>query len=133
MVLGNFPANGPRLFRVIVPVNDIEKAESFYSSLLSIKGIRVSSGRHYFNCGGTILACYDPRADTDNFDLPPNPDNIYFSVPNLEGIFERAVKLNSEILDSINRRSLGEISFYMKDPFGNKLCFVDKDTVFTGD
>jgi hypothetical protein len=26
---------------------------------------RVSGGRHYFDCGGAILACYDALADGD--------------------------------------------------------------------
>lgn len=133
MALDDFPKISPRLFRVIVPVNDIDKAEEFYSNLLDIAGKRVSPGRHYFNCHGTILACFDPRADTDNFDLGPNPDHIYLSVENLQEVYDRAVKLKSEILDPIATRPWGEQSFYMKDPFGNKLCFVNNKTVFTGD
>ena len=26
----------------------------------------------------------------------------------------------------------GERAFYAKDPFGNKICFVDEKTLFTG-
>ena len=36
----------PKLFRVILPVNDIEKAQKFYTSLLNMEGKRVSPGRH---------------------------------------------------------------------------------------
>ena len=54
-----------RLYRIILPVKNIDKAENFYSRILNQKGIRVSPGRHYFNLGGTILACYDPKADGD--------------------------------------------------------------------
>ncbi len=133
MPLDDFPTHSPRLFRVIVPVNDIDKAEEFYTSLLAVSGKRVSPGRHYFNCHGTILACFDPRADTDNFDLSPNPDHIYLSVKDLDEVYDRAVKLGGEILDHIDMRPWGEQSFYMKDPFGNKLCFVNEKTVFTGD
>ena len=122
----------PKLFRVILPVTDIDRAEKFYSGLLSIKGKRVSSGRHYLDCDGTILACFDPRADTDKFDLGPNPDHIYFSVDDLEEVHSRALKLGCEILDPIGIRPWGERSFYLKDPFGNKLCFVDARTVFIG-
>ena len=50
----------PRLFRVILPVTDIEEAKKFYELVLGIAGERVSPGRHYFDCGGTVLACYDP-------------------------------------------------------------------------
>ncbi len=122
----------PRLFRVILPVNDIEKAQAFYTSLLGIEGKRVSPGRHYFECGGTILACFDPRRDGDNFDLPPNPDHIYFSVKNLNDAYRRAQALGAIILDEIGTRPWGETSFYLKDPFGNKICFVQEETVFTG-
>jgi catechol 2,3-dioxygenase-like lactoylglutathione lyase family enzyme len=55
----------PRLFRVILPVTDIEEAKKFYGLVLGMPGERVSPGRHYFDCGGTVLACYDPVADGD--------------------------------------------------------------------
>lgn len=126
------PRDVPRLFRVILPVTDIGRAEEFYSRLLGEAGRRVSPGRHYFDCGGTILACFDPRADTDPFDLGPNPDHLYFAVNDLEGAYARATELAAEILDPIGHRPWGERSFYLKDPFGNKLCFVDRSTVFTG-
>jgi catechol 2,3-dioxygenase-like lactoylglutathione lyase family enzyme len=54
-----------RLYRVILPVSDIERAAEFYGLMLGHRGERVSPGRHYFDCGGTILACYDPAADGD--------------------------------------------------------------------
>lgn len=122
----------PRLFRVIVPVRDIEVAERFYARLLGIPGKRVSSGRHYFDCGGTILACFDPRADTDPFDLPPNPDHLYLAVDDLEAVWSRARELGAEVLDPIAVRPWGERSFYLKDPFGNKLGFVEARTMFRG-
>jgi len=40
-----------RLYRVIVPVGDLEPAVRFYSTLFGESGIRVSAGRHYFSCG----------------------------------------------------------------------------------
>jgi len=122
----------PRLFRVILPVSNIDRAAEFYGRVLASPGKRVSSGRHYFDCGGTILACFDPRADTDDFELGPNPDHIYFAVRDLEGTFDRAVRSGAEILDPIATQPWGERSFYCRDPFGNKLCFVDEPTVFRG-
>jgi hypothetical protein len=50
-----------RLFRVIVPVSDIGAAARFYEELLGLPGKRVSSGRHYIDCEGTILALFSPR------------------------------------------------------------------------
>ena len=55
-----------RLYRVILPVESIERAADFYAELLGLSGERISPGRHYFDCGGTILACYDPVADGDD-------------------------------------------------------------------
>ena len=69
-----------KLYRVILPVSDIEQAEAFYRQLLDTPGQRVSRGRHYFDCGGTILACYDPVADGDDLagGWRPHPNqNVY--------------------------------------------------------
>ena len=122
-----------KLFRVIVPVPSIEAAAVFYGKLFGVTGARVSSGRHYFDCGGTILACFSPREDGDGFDLPPNPDHLYFSVDDLEAAFRRCQDAGCKRLDEgIRTRPWGERSFYAQDPFANKICFVDENTVFTG-
>jgi catechol 2,3-dioxygenase-like lactoylglutathione lyase family enzyme len=122
----------PKLFRVILPVTDIEKAARFYSIILGMPGKRVSSGRHYFDCDGTILACFDPKADGDNFELGPNPDHIYFAVEDLEQRYAIALDALGASPKEIKMRPWGERSFYLKDPFGNKICFVDENTKFMG-
>lgn len=126
-------ASVPRLYRVILPVADIEAATRFYAALLQEPGKRVSSGRHYFDCGGTILACFDPRADGDAFDAQPNPDFIYFAVADVDAAMERARSLPCAAIDEdVQMQPWGERCFYAKDPFGNPICFVDEKTVFTG-
>jgi uncharacterized glyoxalase superfamily protein PhnB len=123
----------PKLFRVILPVSEIESAARFYRLILGLDGQRVSPGRHYFDCGGTILACFDPRADGDNFDSPPNPNYVYFAVPDLDATFQRAKTANcSELDQEIKTMPWGERMFYGKDPFGNPISFVDEKTMFTG-
>jgi predicted enzyme related to lactoylglutathione lyase len=122
-----------RLFRVIVPVSNINEAAVYYSAVLEQPGKRISPGRHYFDCGGTILACFDPRADGDAWDAKPNPDHLYFAVDDLESCQGRVGKQpNGSILRPIETQPWGERSFYCADPFGNKLCFVDERTLFTG-
>jgi predicted enzyme related to lactoylglutathione lyase len=122
-----------RLYRVILPVSDIRRAAEFYQFVLGIPGQRVSPGRHYFDCGGTILACFDPRADGDNFDARPNPDHLYFAVDNLEAVHNRAKKAVCVSCDEqIKTMPWGERMFYLKDPSGNPIAFVDEQTVFTG-
>lgn len=122
----------PHLFRVIIPVTDIEAAASFYAQLLDTPGIRVSGGRHYFDCGGTILACYDALADGDAEQVGPNPQNVYFSVGDLNAAYERARAAGCQTLTAIEVRPWGERSFYGSDPFDNPICFVDSQTLFTG-
>jgi catechol 2,3-dioxygenase-like lactoylglutathione lyase family enzyme len=123
----------PRLFRVILPVTDIAAAARFYAAVLGITGTRVSPGRHYFDCGGTLLACFDPRADGDNFDARPNPDHVYFAVDDLEAVLGAATAAGCRALDqAIVTQPWGERSFYAQDPFGNPICFVQRGTEFTG-
>ena len=131
-------ADVPKLYRVILQVSDLEKAVGFYSRLLGTKGRRIHGARHYFDCGPVILAVLDP---TDGrVKAKPNPDNVYFSVKNLEKIHARARELeclseeevHGESGGDVVTRPWGERSFYAEDAFGNGLCFVDEKTVFTG-
>jgi extradiol dioxygenase family protein len=131
----------PRLFRVIVPVDEIERAAKFYTELLGVAGQRVSPGRHYFDCGGVVVALYDPKADGDTEPARPLPEPLYFAVADLEAVFARAERLGGlspavvpdvGAMGKIETRPWGERSFYMQDPFGNPLCFTDEKTVFTG-
>ena len=123
------------LYRVIHPVADIEVAAKFYSSIFGTDGARVSPGRHYFDCGGTILACYDAAADGDDagsgWRHHPN-QYLYFSVADLEAIREAVAAAGGEITAEIDTMPWGERIFYAKDPFGNPISFVDEKTVFTG-
>jgi uncharacterized glyoxalase superfamily protein PhnB len=122
----------PRLFRVILPVNNIDQAAEFYGRLLEQPGRRVSPGRHYFDCGEVILACFDPSRE-DGYQAKPNPEHIYFAVADLKAAFERAHSLNCREIDNTPaKQPWGETSFYFVDPFGNQICFVDEKTVFTG-
>jgi predicted enzyme related to lactoylglutathione lyase len=123
-----------RIFRIIVPVSDIERAATFYSEVLASPGQRISPGRHYFFCGEVILACFDPRADGDAFDARPNPDHVYIATDDLEGAHARAAKAGASqgrVPQGIETRPWGERSFYITDPFGNPLCFVDEKTIFS--
>lgn len=130
------------LFRIIVPVESIEQAAQFYGQMLEQTGRRISPGRHYFDCGGTILACYDPQADGDGYEARPLPEPIYFAVDDLDRAFARANAAGAAFsaavvpdvgpLGAIADRPWGERSFYAADPFGNPLCFVARGTEFTG-
>lgn len=129
------------LFRVIIPVDDLDRAQRFYSSLLDQPGLRVSPGRHYFRCGHVTLAVYSPAGDGDRTTPRPNFEHVYFAVDDLDAVYRRAESvggLSTAVGDGglamgkIERRPWGERSFYVHDPFGNPLCFVDAATIFKG-
>jgi len=127
----------PRLFRVIIPVAEIERGAEFYSSLLEMPGERVSSDRHYFDCGGTILACAQPFDHATEQPIAeeafrPNPDHIYLSVPDVDAMRAHALGVDGATVSSeVEMQPWGERSFYVTDPFGNQLCFVAAGTEFT--
>ena len=124
-----------------MPVTDLAQATRFYSALFGQPGFRVSAGRHYFECGGVILAVYDAVADGDREPVRNNAEHVYFAVPDLDAVFARAEKsggLSEETGDGglpmgrIASRPWGERSFYMHDPAGNPICFVDEQSVYRG-
>ena len=130
------------LFRVILQVDDLDKAEAFYGKLLDDPGRRIPrASRHYIDCGPVILALVDVSGGGTTGSQPqPLPDYIYFSVSDLESFHARAKELNclsdedvhGESAGDMLKRPWGERSFYANDPWGNGLCFVDENTLFTG-
>src|SRR5262245_9689582 len=122
----------------MLQVGDLNKAVDFYSILLGIKGRKLPGSRAYFDCGAVILALLDPAAG--RLKPKPNVDDVYFTVRDLDGIHARARKLrclskekvHGESAGQIVTRPWGERSFYVEDPWGNGLCFVDEETIYTG-
>ena len=132
-------ASAPPLFRLILQVDDLDKAAQFYSTLLDDPGRRIPrASRHYIDCGPMILALVDVTAGGE--EPKPIPDQIYFAVANLEKFHSRATELGCLSSADVHGDSAGEIvvrpwgerSFYVHDPWGNGLCFVDEKTLFTG-
>jgi predicted enzyme related to lactoylglutathione lyase len=127
--------SAPRLYRVILPVLDIEVAARFYSRVFESRGERVSPGRHYFDCGGVILACYDPVADGDPLGkgwMYHENQYLYFSVSDLDVVRSRIEEAGGRILTDIEDMPWGERIFYALDPLGSRISFVDQNTMFTG-
>ena len=132
-------ADAPTLFRIILQVSDLDKAEEFYGKLLGDRGRRIPyASRHYIDCGPVIVALVDPSIDGET--AKPLPDYIYFAVDDINEIHARAKELDCLAKDNVHgaasgeivKRPWGELSFYAYDPWGNGLCFVDKTTLFTG-
>lgn len=127
----------PKLFRVTLEVGDLEIAVKFYSNLLAVSGERHPGSRHYFQCGGVILAILDVA----NGGTSPSPSTwgLYFAKSDIASVHERAAALEAlapyqvhgqpagEVLD----RPWGERSCYVVDPWGNDLCFVEEGSLYT--
>ena len=132
----------PTLYRIILQVDNLDKAEEFYGKLLGDRGRRIPRGsRHYIDCGPVILALVDVTGEgISGLEPKPLPDNIYFAVSDVEAVYQRAQELQCLSTEDVHGASAGELvkrpwgerSFYVHDPWGNGLCFVDENTLFTG-
>jgi catechol 2,3-dioxygenase-like lactoylglutathione lyase family enzyme len=127
----------PKIFRVTLEVSNIDEAAAFYAKLLGQPGKRHPGARHYFDCGGVILAVLDP---TQGGVTPtPGPKSLYFAVDDLEAVHARAKALGALAPYQVHgqpaaepiKRPWGERSFYVNDRWGNDLCFVAEGTLYT--
>ena len=130
------------LYRIILQVDNLDRAEEFYGKLLDDRGRRIPrASRHYIDCGPVILALVDVNGEgIPGLEPKPLPDYIYFAVNDVEAVYKRAQELqclstedvHGESAGDLVKRPWGERSFYVHDPWGNGLCFVDENTLFTG-
>jgi predicted enzyme related to lactoylglutathione lyase len=131
------PNDVPQFFRLNIEVGDLNSAISFYSKLLGIEGRKQAGSRCYFNCGPVTLQVLDVSSQGGPH---PAAKALYFTVSDLEGIFERAQALNCLSAETVHDapgggivvRPWGERSFYCEDPWHNPLCFVEEGTVYAG-
>jgi catechol-2,3-dioxygenase len=127
----------PQFFRMNVEVGDLQSAISFYASLMGIQGRKQAGSRCYFECGPVTLQVLDVSSIRQPH---PAPKALYFTVNNLEEVYERAKSLkclspqdvHEATAGGIAVRPWGERSFYVQDPWKNPLCFVEEGTVYTG-
>ena len=127
----------PSLFRLNVEVGDIDQAAEFYSELLGIEGRKQAGSRCYFACGPVTLQV----VDVSSVGKPhPAAKALYFTVRDLDAVFERAKALGCLSQEdvhgvsggNISVRPWGERSFYAEDKWKNPLCFVEAGTIYPG-
>ena len=129
--------NIPKIFRVTLEVSHLDNAAAFYATLLGIDGRRHPGARHYFDCDGVILAVLDPSQG--GMKPTPCPKSLYFAVGDVDAIHSRAkqlgalapYKVHGQSAGDVIERPWGERSFYVVDPWGNDLCFVQDGTLYT--
>ena len=130
-------SDSPKLFRVTLEVADLERATQLYASLFGLVGQRYPGARHYFDCGGVIVAVLD--VSRGGMPPTPGPKSLYFAVDDVSAVHVRAAKLgvlapyqvHGEPASDVITRPWGERSFYVVDPWGNDLCFCENGTLYT--
>src|SRR6185436_5548905 len=80
-----------RLFRVTIEVADLEEATTLYRELFGRDGQRHPGARHYFDCGGVIVAALD--VSQGGLSPAPGPKSLFFAVDDIDAVYERARRL----------------------------------------
>lgn len=127
----------PVFFRLNIEVGNLSEAADFYENLFGIEGRRQAGSRCYFDCGGVTLQVVDVSSAGQPH---PAAKALYFTVNDLDAIFERANMLDCLSTGDVHGVSGGEInvkpwgerSFYAADKWQNPLCFVEAGTVYAG-
>jgi catechol 2,3-dioxygenase-like lactoylglutathione lyase family enzyme len=129
-------SESPKLFRVTVEVSQLDQAAAFYATLLGVAGQRHPGARHYFDCGGVTVAVID--VSRGGLAPTPGPKSLYFAVADVDAVHGRAASLGAlapyqvhgQPAGDVIARPWGERSFYVVDPWGNDLCFVQDGTLY---
>ena len=79
------------LFRVLIPIDDMSRADDFYGQLLGLEIDDVTPTRHYLRAGQTILVLANPGEGGRTH--RPNPDWLYLRVADVEATYRRAQSL----------------------------------------
>jgi catechol 2,3-dioxygenase-like lactoylglutathione lyase family enzyme len=130
-------SEAPKLFRVTLEVADLERAAQLYATLFGVDGKRHPGARHYFDCGGVIVAVLD--VSRGGMPPTPGPKSLYFAVDDVDAVHARANQLevlapylvHGEPAGAVITRPWGERAFYVVDPWGNDLCFCENGTLYT--
>ena len=130
-------SDSPKVFRVTLEVADLERATQLYAALFGLDGQRYPGARHYFDCGGVIVAVLD--VSRGGMPPMPGPKSLYFAVDDVDSVHARAEQLgvlapyqvHGEPASAVITRPWGERSFYVVDPWGNDLCFCENGTLYT--
>src|SRR5260370_17825965 len=77
-------SDSPKLFRVTLEVADLERATQLYAALFGLDGQRHPGARHYFDCGGVIVAVL--HVSPGGMPPTPGPKPLYFALADVNAV-----------------------------------------------
>ncbi len=113
-------------------VDDLDRAEAFYGSVLGLEKISRGGNRHvFFRCGTGVLLLFNPAETVkpppaDGLHVPPHgthgSGHMCFRVPAGHlAAWEEKLKAAGVAIESDVHWPSGARSFYFRDPAGNSL------------
>jgi len=119
--------NALRILETSLYTDDLEKAESFYTSVLGFELFAKESGRHlFFKCGNQMLLIFNPNRTLNETEVAPHgargPGHVAFAV-RLAELDEWAshLRLKGTKIEHDVAWPKGGRSLYFRDPAGNCL------------
>ena len=122
-----------RILETCLYVDDLEAAETFYTTVLGLEFYSKVPGRHVFlRCGDAMFLLFDPRTTSQSKDTPHGafgPGHAAFAVApvDLPGWREQLARHGVAIESEITWPS-GDTSLYFRDPAGNCLELAPPST-----
>jgi catechol 2,3-dioxygenase-like lactoylglutathione lyase family enzyme len=124
-----------RILETCLYVDDLEKANSFYSNILGLEFYSRMDGRHvFFYCGGSMLLLFKPEKTLiSEKGIPAHgakgPGHVAFEISErefdgwLKKLSDNGIEIENEVLWPEGGKSI-----YFRDPAGNSLEFSTSKT-----
>jgi catechol 2,3-dioxygenase-like lactoylglutathione lyase family enzyme len=120
------------ILETVLYVADIDRAERFYTEVMSLPPIGKQAGRHvFFRVGSGVLLLFHAPATRQTKSVPPHGANgeihVCFTVsPAQYGAWKERIRARGIPIEQETQWPQGR-SFYFRDPDGNLLELADAD------
>jgi len=109
-----------RIFGVTILCTDLARSSAFYSAVLGLEPHDTAPGRAFFSAGGARIVLVESGGAA--------PSEVFFAADTLEETHERLASQGASPSE-ISVSWSGERWFGCSDPDGNRLWFVDAQTI----
>lgn len=119
-----------RVLETCLYVDDLDKAEDFYTRVLGLKSFARAAGRHvFFRCGDGVFLLFNPKATeqaVEEPDIPPHgahgEGHVAFRMTESEiDAWREKLRAEGVAIEQEYTWPTGGFSIYFRDPAGNCL------------